>query len=627
MSAATVSLFDGFISAIMGTQAEGTIGAIAQEIMILSVFALSFLIWRHFNRGARTKHRMPKVVESPCEAKDFDEPPSQPTYFEKEHVPGLAEKQLLKHLAGHQFTRALNMYRALERDERDHGFSEELYSNFIQSAIRVGKIDVVERMLKTMTRGKSPPSTKFWQTTLKMLSSRKHFAACVSIYTAFAGELPCDKVIFSCIINAALELGAADKANLMLPSYEKSGIDDKDYVLFFRTFVALGDADAAERMFRKLGNKVTPLMLNLLLLACVNSNRVERSLKLLEEAHELEKGRKGPSEAIVDVVSYNTVIKGFAAAKKPRRCFECLNMLMERGLEPDDITTGTLLDACIVDHDSQSASEMVKLLMGSSKPLDTVMCTVFMKGLVRAGCVSNALDIYDEMKQRSIATPDMVTYSVLIKALVDQHDLTRALALVDDMYSAGHRPDDIITTHLLEGCRYANNHALGKKIFQAMLNAGVKPSEYTLVTMLKLHGRCGALKEAYDLVAGWEGKHGGKPSVIHYTCLMSGCIRAKQFDQAWTAYELMKLHGVNPDETAVSTLLSGMTAAHMWDRVIAIGEIVLQNNKSWKMDEALNSALGQMLLQGSLRQKAEKLQEMMTASGVSIAAKNVRRLV
>jgi len=636
MSTSSFSSIDTFVATLTGLSSDGAFGAIAQEILILSVFAFSFLAWRHFNRASRTKRRAPKIVESSCEPtlsileeedNTFEKPAA--ANVDQEALASIAEKQLLKHLANHQFTRALNMYRSLERDDRDRGFSEELYSNFIQSAIRVGKVDVVERMLKATKRGRKPPSLKFWQTTLKMLSSRKHFAACLMVYQNFAKELPCDKVIYSCLINAALEIGSADKAITMLPRYSQSSIVDKDYVLFFRTYVALGDVDAAEEVFKTLGTKTTPLMLNLLLLTCVNTNQVERGLKLLEEAHELQKGLEpGTSEPIVDVVSYNTIIKGFAAAKKPRRCFECLHMLLERGLEPDDITMGTLLDACIVDQDSQSASEMVKLLIGTSKPLmDTVMCTLFMKGLVRAGCVSHALELYDEMKRRAIATPDLVTYSVLIKALVDQHDLTRALALVEDMHAAGHHPDDIIVTHLLEGCRYANNHALGKKIFQAMLSSGVKPSEYTLVTMLKLHGRCGALKEAYDLVANWESKHGGKPSVIHYTCLMSGCMRAKHYDQAWAAYELMRSHGVTPDETALSTLLTGMTAAHMWDRVLAITQLALQADSPWRIDEALNNALGQMLQHGGLRQKAEQLQEMMTAAGVSVVAQNMRRLV
>merc|ERR1719220_1669846 len=238
--------------------------------------------------------------------------------------------------------------------------------------------------------------------------------------------------------------------------------------------------------------------------------------------------------------------------------------------------------------------------------MDTVMCTLFIKGLVRANCLPKALVLYEEMRRREGAHPDIVTYSVLIKGLIDQHELEHALKLVEDMGTGGQSPDDIILTHLLEGCRHAGNHQLGKKLFEDMLNAGVKPSEFTLVTMLKLHGRCGAHKEAYDLVANWESRHGFKPSVIHYTCLMSGCLRTKNYEQAWVAYELMVTNGVQADETAISTLLPGMVAAQQWDHVLTLVRQGLKvPNPLGIPAETMNNALSQMMQVDGLGRQAE----------------------
>merc|ERR1719333_1712656 len=92
--------------------------------------------------------------------------------------------------------------------------------------------------------------------------------------------------------------------------------------------------------------------------------------------------------------------------------------------------------------------------------------------------------------------------------------------------------------------------------------------------MVKLHGKCGAHQEAHDLVANWE--HGSKPSVIHYTCLMSGCLRSKCYTHAWAAYELMCNNGVHPDEMAISTLIPGMVAAQQWDNVLTLVQRALK---------------------------------------------------
>mmetsp|Transcript_55740 Transcript_55740/g.107560 ORF Transcript_55740/g.107560 Transcript_55740/m.107560 type:complete len:642 (+) Transcript_55740:144-2069(+) len=626
-----------FISQVAGLLEKAQFTTLTHEFMVVVVFFVSFITWRHFSRskpgfsrGGQGKFSG-REGDTKATRMRFDVSRNAEPLLSRQRANEIlpqvraAEQQMLKHLEQREFTRALNMYRMLERDKRDRHFSAELYSAFIQSAVRVGKVDVVDRMLRAMKRSGMTPSLQFWQTTLKMLSSRRHFSTCLATHSVFGSLMPADKIIYSCLINAALEVGEPDRAAAMLERYGEADIDIRDHVLFFRTYVALKDVDSAETMLRKLGENITTLMLNLLLLACINARQPQRAFDFLLDAHRIE---EGVAEKIVDVVSYNTVIKGFAQVGQPAECFECLHQMLSQKLEPDDITFGTLLDACILDNDMGAAHQIVNRLMGiAHRPMDTVMCTLFIKGLVRANCLPKALELYDEMKRREDARPDIVTYSVLTKALVDQHDLDRALQLVEDMNAAGQSPDDIIVTHLLEGCRHAGNHVLGKRLFVDMVASGVKPSEFTLITMLKLHGRCGAHKEAFNLVAGWRGQHGFAPSVIHYTCLMSGCLRTKNYDQAWAAYELMRTNGVAPDGTAIATLLPGMVAAQQWGRVLALAQHALMAPTPVAVPpETLNNALSQMLAVGGNTAQGEQLRAMMQSAGIAVTARISRHL-
>merc|ERR1712157_389033 len=140
------------------------------------------------------------------------------------------------------------------------------------------------------------------------------------------------------------------------------------------------------------------------------------------------------------------------------------------------------------------------------------------------------------------------------------------------------------------------------------------------VTMLKLCGRVGANREAYDLVRGWEATYGGRPSVIHYTCVMSGCLRQKNYDLAWAAYELMKTSGVVPDSTTFSTLLPAMVAAHCWDRALLAREALAGPAQHSVPAETLNSALAQMRAAEGHSRHAAELQKLMCSAGMPIAA-------
>eukprot|EP00930_Biecheleria_cincta_P031823 TRINITY_DN2206_c0_g1_i2.p1 TRINITY_DN2206_c0_g1~~TRINITY_DN2206_c0_g1_i2.p1 ORF type:complete len:628 (+),score=133.54 TRINITY_DN2206_c0_g1_i2:129-2012(+) len=606
--------------------------SLAQEMVILALFGVSFTLWRTYQKnnaktlkGTECKNKglldrqlvrrvsdgRPHGLHTGRITKKFSEP-------DRAKVRA-CEPEIRQLMDRNEFTRALNMYRCVERQGLEVLFSEPLFTAFIQSATRVGKVDVAERMLRTMKRAHITPSLDFWLHSMKLFSSRKQYGLCLSTYEMFGDHCPADKVVFSCIINAALEQGLAEHTPRMLAKYSQAGISARDHVLFFRCYVAIGDADSAEALIMKLGTQTSTLMLNLALLACVNAKQPERAWNMLQHAHKLERG--GNTDGIVDIVSYNTVMKGFGAAKNRQRCFQCMQDLVDHGLQPDDITLGSILDTCIADNDLAVANEIGNLLLSSGRQISNMMWTLFIKGLVRAGTVEKAVALYKEMKKRGVQ-PDLITYSVLIKGLADQHDIGKAMELVEDLKAQGLVIDDIILTHLLEGCRHANNFKLGKQIFKEAMDAGMKPSDVTLVTMLKLYGRAGEFHEAFEMVKTWENVTGSKPSVIHYTCLMSGCLRSKSYDRAWESFELMLASCIEPDQTTIATLLPGMVAAQHWDRVLILARRAMEVAGSQPPVEALNHALSHMRASQSAGQRADALQTCMKIAGIRISARN-----
>merc|ERR1719326_2561508 len=105
------------------------------------------------------------------------------------------------------------------------------------------------------------PTLAFWQSLLKMLSSRRLYNCCLQAYTLYGDFIPADRIAYSCLINAALECGSATDAIALLPKYREADLDAKDYILFFRAYAAARDIEAAVAMFRDLKGQTTTLML------------------------------------------------------------------------------------------------------------------------------------------------------------------------------------------------------------------------------------------------------------------------------------------------------------------------------------------------------------------------------
>ena len=89
-----------------------------------------------------------------------------------------------------------------------------------------------------------------------------------------------------------------------------------------------------------------------------------------------------------------------------------------------------------------------------------------------------------------------------------------------------YQPDDIVLTQLPDGYCHVRNADLGVHLFTDMVASGrIKPSIYTLATMVKLDGMCGRCDDAVSPAGKMEEQLGLQPSVVIFTCIMSGRIR------------------------------------------------------------------------------------------------------
>mmetsp|Transcript_6150 Transcript_6150/g.14278 ORF Transcript_6150/g.14278 Transcript_6150/m.14278 type:complete len:746 (+) Transcript_6150:122-2359(+) len=641
------------------------VGPIIQEFLAVLVFAFSFTFWRHLQQRQKSNRRKggPQVPGSPSNPSDLsltsprpssnrssrtnrpvkrDDKAAEPAVRKLLQGPksddtnGLseaaeveaAEKEMLQSLHRRDFTDALNLFRLVERRYKEATFKEELFSEFVQAAVRVGKLDVFEKMIRFMQSKGMVPSTAFWQDTLRILSTRKNYSACLLAHSIFAspsataphGVLPPgNRVIYSCLVNAALEMGKHEEAADLLNEYKASQDEPKDYNIFFRAYRQLGNIEAAIGLFKEIGaESLSTMVLNSLLMACTSTTTSPGSsvlaspvssaciaLRALEVLYEA-KATEEKENPIVDVQSCNIVMKALASKEESERVkwggratassnvtsiTKLLEDMVSWRLEPDASTLGAVLEAAVAHLSESLVTVAVRVLSSSHRAFDGLKFSMHLRNISKHVSVAQALALYEEMKRRRVAVNDVSVFGVLIKGCIGMRDLDRAMLLVKDMKSLNLKPDDLIYSQLLDGCREANRLQLGQELFQAMLESGVQPSAFTLMAMLKLFGRNGAHDEAYDLVESWERRFGVKPTVLHYTCLLSATTKGRCYDQAWRAYQLMKKAAVRPDGTALATLLSGMVLSQDWSRVVDVAEAALGLGSTAVPRQSLISAL------------------------------------
>jgi len=600
--------------------------SVAQELFVLLVFLATWSLTRFLLKGNNKQDEKPLGKLKPVKRKQS---------------PAELAEQIID-LCQEQFTRGLRLYRSLVAQDLDKEITDEaFYTSLVEASVRVNKPDVAEQVIARMDANGCTPSTDFVQSVLKLFAARKLYAECLRIWDMFGHRLPPHQVIFSCAAVAACETGQTDKARQLLCDAQKHfQLSSREWLALMRHHVRVQDWNTAVTDLKELCSMNLPIdniVFNTVLAACTTSPQALPTMhELCDNMLEYEK-KHADAGRTVDVVSYNTVLKAMAKNGDVEGCFALLEKFTKNGIEPDDVSFSTLLDVCIDEDEHQLASVALERMSSSGVQMNCIVMTTLMKGFIRTQRLDKAMQLYDSMRaQNSQVKPDMITHSMLIKAHCDAHDMGTALKILEDMLESECSVDDVVFTHLIEGCCQVNNVRLAEKLFADMKAANISPSIYTLNGLVKVYGKCGMSDSALSLVGRMEEEYGIKPTVVVYTCLVSGLIRQKKYAQAWQTFQRMQQE-LPPDQQSTLTMLAGLADGQMWKELLELAEKSLETYSKTKpkrqvqgrrgigsLPEALNYGLT-ALLNRSKVQQARQLYKTMVEKDIEVTVPHVRR--
>eukprot|EP00397_Hematodinium_sp_SG-2012_P002406 GEMP01002412.1.p1 GENE.GEMP01002412.1~~GEMP01002412.1.p1 ORF type:complete len:1423 (+),score=398.71 GEMP01002412.1:401-4669(+) len=299
------------------------------------------------------------------------------------------------------------------------------------------------------------------------------------------------------------------------------------------------------------------------------------------------------------VSTYGSLMKAYGMVRKVDRCRDLWKEMTEsRGLDPDPITFGCMIDALVTNNDVNGAVSLFENL-GTTKFNDPVIFATLLKGfaidrrsddalkllgtmkacgvecnevayntVIDACCRSSNMakteELLNEMIGRDLV-PDIITFGTIMKGYMTVGRVDSALNTYYAHFKCDRNanskalmPNEVIFNTLLDGC--IKNHRLQncQQLLDDMVSSGVKPSHITLTIVIKMYGRMQQLDKAIGALSEWSTKYDLKPNNQVFTCLISACIGNHCIDEAVTTLHEMQAKGVSPDERTFGTLLAGL---------------------------------------------------------------------
>jgi len=470
----------------------------------------------------------------------------------------------VQQLCNAEMQRGLDLYRnairaGLDLKRLSASESAHLFVALVTAAIRVGKVDEAMSLLRDCQRG--PGLTPGLLTSaVKLCTSKQMFKECLDIYDLVSQEtrlLLKDRSLWSCLLFCAVETSQFERCGCFFESIKACGTPSaKDYGNMIRCASQKVDWKVASSLVletrKEEGVEIDNVVFNTALATCVAAGQMDEARALLDEFEH--------TEGLVDVITYNTLCKGYARSGNVNKCLQSVEHMRARNITPSQVTYGILLDCCINENDVDRAAQVFNEMTSSGCVLNTVLCTTLIKGFARAEQVDKAMHVYEKMcsdGDRGMK-PDLITFSILIKANCDAGHLDVALDLFKAMKERSLSADEVVFNNLLGGCVRQGNADFAAQLYEEMVKSGLRPSNATFSILIRLYAQCKRLDEAVEMLKTQPQVHGVVAEARLFVQLAQACLRERQGQRAAEVYRLL-LKTTTPSAAMHSSLL-GMCA-------------------------------------------------------------------
>jgi len=344
---------------------------------------------------------------------------------------------------------------------------------------------------------------------------------------------------------------------------EKEDVDIPKHVAMMRARSRENDLEGAMQVFRKLqssGVQLTSLAYNALLDTCVQCGKVNVALQHFTEMKDL---------GLVDVVSYNTLLKAYLKQGQLLKARNLLKEMAESDIQANQVTYNEMLNALVTVKDRKEMWALVREMNAMGMRPNSVTCSIILKSLTAHSApddVRQAMSLIDNLQEDM----DEVLFASVIEACVRVGQLDLLSSKLQQYAGIGGLAGLTAPTYgsMIKAYGRARDIERVRELWQEMRRRHVKPTSITLGCVIDALVCNGFPDEALSLVREIKEDDDCKDilNTVIYSTLLKGFAQARQPGRVQDVFEEMKEMGIGCNTVSYNTMLDANARTGKMDR-------------------------------------------------------------
>ena len=272
-------------------------------------------------------------------------------------------------------------------------------------------------------------------------------------------------------------------------------LDTITYNAVLAAFAAVGDAESARQVMRRLNSRQTHF----------------------GEASGL---------SYADRVSFNTLISACARAGEPVEAELAFREMLNLGLKPDQLSYSSVISAHARAGNASHAQAWLTRMVDSGIQPDAVTFNTMCSAHARVGDANSALACFRAMNEAGISASS-TTHAIMVHALVQAGDIDTADMTLRSLINRGERLSASSFNPLISAYAKANRTDEAEKVLSLMVLSRVEPTLVTFNSIAAAHATAGDLDSVEKILAEATRRLGeGALDRYSYGALLQACIKA-----------------------------------------------------------------------------------------------------
>jgi len=409
---------------------------------------------------------------------------------------------------------------------------------------KLASIPMTEKAIALIVRGHSNDPSAFCSMLEEVMSETSGIKRTRSL---------CDALLGQC-----RDAGNREAMKFVL-QHGKIGCSDDEVIRQAKYISSSGKAGSfkealdAFNTVKESGGQLNAFIYNCLMDACIQCLRLETALAYFAEAKE---------KGLVDVVSYNTIMKGYLADGKDKAASQLLSEMKQRGIAPNAVTYNSLISAMSQRGNSKVLWQLVEEMQAADIH-STTAYRILLQGI---SCRSQASELRRIVELlESAGNEEKVMDEVLFSALAEACLRCGSLDLLWErtrFYCQDGLPKigAPICGSMIKAFGQARQVERVWLLWEMMAAREIMPTSMTLGCMVEALVMNDRAEDAWKLVQKiWEDEM-QRPLVntVIYSSILKGFTMSKQHDKVCALYHEMRDRGIQCNTITYNTLLNAL---------------------------------------------------------------------